>query len=100
MPCGSATPATEFVLLMGGDNLPALPRWKDAPRLLAETDIYVYPRPGTPLPDPAAFPRVRVLAAPLLDISATYIRASLRAGHSIRYLVPAVVEAELLKMSW
>jgi len=90
-------PATEFVLLMGGDNLPGVPRWHQAERILAEHDIYVYPRPGAPLPDLTLFPRVRVMQAPLLDISATYIRESLRVGQSIRYLVPAAVEAELLK---
>ncbi len=91
-------PTHDFVLLMGADNLPGLPRWHEAARLLAEVDIYVYPRPGTPPPDLGPFPRrVQVMAAPLLDISATYIRASLREGHSIRYLVPAAVEAELLK---
>ena len=90
-------PAHEFVLLMGADNLPGLSRWQEAARLLAEVDIYVYPRPDTALPDLAAFPRVRLLTAPLLDISASYIRESLRTGRSIRYLVPAAVEAELLK---
>jgi nicotinate-nucleotide adenylyltransferase len=90
-------PATDFVLLMGADNLPGLPRWHAAARLLAEIDIYVYPRLGIPLPELAAFPRVQVMTAPLLDISATYIRESLRQGLSIRYLVPAAVEAELLK---
>lgn len=90
-------PGHDFVLLMGADNVPGLPRWQEAARLLAEVDIYVYPRPGTILPDLAAFPRVQVLAAPLLDISATYIRESLRTGRSIRYLVPAAVEIELLK---
>jgi nicotinate-nucleotide adenylyltransferase len=89
--------STEFVLLMGADNILGLPRWQEAARLLAEVDIYVYPRPGIPLPDLAAFPRARIMQAPLLDISATYIRESLRLGHSIRYLVPAAVEAELLK---
>ena len=88
-------PATEFVLLMGGDNLPGLPRWQHAGRLLAEFDLYVYPRPGTPLPELAPFPRVQVMQAPLLDISATYIRQSLRQGHSIRYLVPTAVAAAL-----
>jgi nicotinate-nucleotide adenylyltransferase len=88
-------PATDFVLLMGGDNLPSLPHWQQADRLLAELDIYVYPRPGTPVPDLAPFPRVQVMQAPLLDISATYIRQSMRQGQSIRYLVPAAVEAEL-----
>ena len=90
-------PTHDFVLLMGADNLPALPRWQESARLLAEVDIYVYPRPGTALPDLAAFPRVQVMAAPLLDISATYIRESLRTGHSIRYLVPDAVADELQK---
>ena len=88
-------PDADFVLLMGGDNLPGLPRWQEAARLLAEIDIYVYPRSDTSLPDLAAFPRARVVAAPLLDISATYIRESLRQGLSIRYLVPPAVEAAL-----
>ncbi|WP_201985355.1 nicotinate (nicotinamide) nucleotide adenylyltransferase [Hymenobacter rubidus] len=90
-------PSHDFVLLMGADNLLGLPRWQESARLLAEVDIYVYPRPGAAVPDLAPFPRVEVLTAPLLDISATYIRESLRAGRSIRYLVPAAVEAELLK---
>ena len=90
-------PAHDFVLLMGADNLPGLPRWQESARLLTEVDSYVYPRPGTALSDLTQFPRVQVMAAPLLDISATYIRESIRQGHSIRYLVPAAVEAELVK---
>ncbi len=88
-------PGTDFVVLMGADNLPGLPRWHEATRLLAETDLYVYPRPGTALPDLAGLPRARLMEAPLFDISATYVRASLRAGLSVRYLVPAAVEREL-----
>ncbi|MCC3154349.1 nicotinate (nicotinamide) nucleotide adenylyltransferase [Hymenobacter sp. BT770] len=91
-------PALEFVLLMGADNLPGLPRWQESARLLSEVDIYIYPRPNVELPELTPFPRVQVMAAPLLDISATYIRESLRAGHSIRYLVPAAVEAALLAL--
>ena len=90
-------PNADFVLLMGADNLPGLPRWQEADRLLAEIDLYVYPRPGISLPDLAAFPRAQVMAAPLLDISATYIRESLQQGQSVRYLVPSAVEIELLK---
>jgi nicotinate-nucleotide adenylyltransferase len=89
-------PSHDFVLLMGGDNLPGLPRWRAADRLLHEFDLYVYPRPGTALPDVAAFPRARIVEAPLLDVSATFIRASIAAGQSIRYLVPAAVEQEIL----
>lgn len=88
-------PDADFVLLMGADNLPGLPHWHEADRLLTEIDTYVYPRPGTDLLSLAPFPRVQVMNAPLLDISATYIRESLRTGCSIRYLVPELIEAEL-----
>ncbi|KUG06448.1 nicotinate (nicotinamide) nucleotide adenylyltransferase [Solirubrum puertoriconensis] len=83
-------PGTQFVLLMGGDNLPGLPRWKAAERLLSEISIYVYPRPGEVLP--SELPNnVRIASAPLLDISATFVRNSVRAGKSVRYLVPDAV---------
>ena len=93
-------PGTEFVLLMGADNLPGVPQWQDADRLLAEIAIYVYPRPGAPTPSLVGFPRVQVLEAPLLDISGTYIRECLRAGYSIRYLVPLAVEQALVTIDF
>lgn len=89
-------PSHEFVLLMGGDNLVGLPRWRAADRLLHEFDLYVYPRPGVELSNLADFPRAQVFKAPLLDVSATFIRRSIAAGQSIRYLVPLAVEQEIL----
>ena len=88
----SQYPSYRFALLLGEDNLPTLPRWKNHQVLLERYPLYVYPRPGTPrspLHDHAA---VRLLPTPLLDISATYIRECVRAGKSIRYLVPDAVE--------
>jgi nicotinate-nucleotide adenylyltransferase len=89
-------PTHDFVLLMGADNLAGLPRWRAADRLAQEVEIYAYPRPGTALPDLVGFPRVQVVQAPLLDISATFIRSSVKKGQSIRYLVPLAVEQEIL----
>lgn len=88
-------PRHEFVLLLGADNLAGLLRWRAADRLTHEVDLYVYPRPGTTLPDLAPYPRARVVSAPLLDISATFIRQSIREGQSVRYLVPAAVEQKM-----
>jgi nicotinate-nucleotide adenylyltransferase len=85
-------PQHRFVLLMGEDNLPGLPRWKQADRILAEHEVYVYPRPGVDATKVKTHPGVRVVDAPLLDISATFIRDCVRAGKSIRYLVPEAVE--------
>lgn len=87
-------PATDFVLLMGSDNLEGLKGWKEADRIRQEFDLYVYPRPGHPIAE-AASSRLRIMDAPLLDISATFIRTSIRSGKSIRYLVPPEVEQQI-----
>jgi nicotinate-nucleotide adenylyltransferase len=88
-------PTYHFVLLMGEDNLPGLPRWKEAERILNEHEVYVYPRPGVDATDVNTHPGVKVVDAPLLDISATFIRDCVREYKSIRYLVPDAVEARI-----
>ncbi|UOR05337.1 nicotinate (nicotinamide) nucleotide adenylyltransferase [Hymenobacter aerilatus] len=88
-------PQHQFVLLMGEDNLPGLPRWKAADRIMVEYEIYVYPRPGIEATVVAGPANVRIVDAPLLDISATFVRDCVRTGKSIRYLVPAEVEKRI-----
>lgn len=84
-------PEHEFALIMGGDNLASLHLWKNYEQILANYDIYIYKRPNHELGELASHPRVRIFEAPLLDISATYIRECLRTGKSVRYLVPEAV---------
>lgn len=85
------SPEHEFALIMGGDNLASLKLWKNWETLLAENDIYVYRRPSFDLGELAQSPRVRLFDAPMMDISSTYVRAQIRAGKSVRYLVPDAV---------
>lgn len=93
---GQQYPQHEFVLLMGGDNLVGLAGWRETERLQRDFDIYVYPRPGHEIPSEAATnPRLRIVEAPLLDISATFIRECLENSKSIRYLVPEAVERQI-----
>lgn len=84
-------PEHEFALIMGGDNLGSFHLWKNYEQILANYDLYVYRRPGSELGELATHPRVRLVEAPPLDISATYIRECIKAGKSVRYLVPEAV---------
>jgi nicotinate-nucleotide adenylyltransferase len=88
-------PTRTFALIMGGDNLASLHLWKNYAQILADHDLYVYKRPAYELGERATHPRVRLCEAPLLDISATYVRACLSAGKSVRYLVPDPVREYL-----
>ncbi len=79
----------EFNLIMGGDNLASLHKWKNYETILKYHHIYVFSRPGYELGELANHSSVTVLEdTPLLHISASYIRAQIKAGKSVRYLVP------------
>jgi len=84
--------------LIGADMLQILPKWHLPEDLLREVDFVIARRPGTPIDWPALPPQFRslqanVVEAPLIDVSATEIRQRVKDGRSIRYLVPAEVEA-------
>lgn len=85
-------PQHTFRLIMGEDNLEQFANWKNYDKILEYYGLYVYPRPQAKESPFKSHPHVRLVAAPLLDISATYIRDSIRASRSIRYMVPDVVE--------
>ncbi|MEL6922559.1 MAG: nicotinate (nicotinamide) nucleotide adenylyltransferase [Bacteroidota bacterium] len=84
-------PRKEFALIMGGDNLASLPRWKNYEMILQHHEIYVYRRPTYDLGTLADHPKVTIMDAPLLSISASYIRRCLQEEKSIQYLVPDAV---------
>lgn len=86
-------PDKEFKVIIGEDNLEGFKRWKNAERILEDYGLYVYPRPRAQLSDLKMHPQVKFVEAPMLDISATFIRQCIRNEQSIRYLVPDAVEA-------
>ncbi|GAB3330092.1 nicotinate (nicotinamide) nucleotide adenylyltransferase [Larkinella ripae] len=85
-------PQHQFKLIIGGDNLAQFPNWKNYEKILEFYGLYVYPRPNSGPSPLEQHPNVQFIQAPLLDISATFIRDCLRQNRSIRYLVPDVVE--------
>lgn len=86
-------PNKEFVLIMGGDNLATLHKWKNYEIILEDYGIYVYQRPEYDLGDLQNHKNVRIFQAPLMSISASFIRKSIKAKKSVRYLVhDAVLE--------
>jgi nicotinate-nucleotide adenylyltransferase len=85
-------PSYQFVLIMGEDNLAGLHKWKNYESILAYHQVYVYPRTGSATTDLNQHPKIKFVKAPVMDISATFIRECVNQGKSIKYLVPEVVE--------
>ena len=84
--------------LIGADLLAGLPTWREAATLLKGDLVrfVVMRRPGSAIDWPALPPAVRALRervvdVPQVDLSATLVRDRVRAGRSIRYLVPDAV---------
>jgi nicotinate-nucleotide adenylyltransferase len=85
-------PTKEFKLILGEDNLENFTKWKNYHEILDQFGLYVYPRPGVTNTELSRHANVKMVEAPLLDISATYIRNCIKNNKSIRYLVPEAVE--------
>jgi nicotinate-nucleotide adenylyltransferase len=90
-------PQHEFKLIIGGDNLAQFPNWKNHEQILEYFGLYVYPRPNSEPSELEKHPNVRLVNAPSLDISATFIRECLKNGKSIRYMTPEVVEEFIIR---
>ena len=85
-------PQHQFKLILGSDNLTQFPKWKNYQMILENYGLLVYRRPTSEQIELLDHQNVMVVDAPLLDISASYIRESIKEKRSIRYLVPEVVE--------
>jgi len=87
-------PAHSFSIIMGSDSFQNLHKWKNADVIIANYPLIVYKRPGFDIEDNQNA-TIKVMNAPLLEISATHIRNLIAAGKSIKYLVPEDVETEI-----
>jgi len=81
-------PTHQFFILMGSDNLEYIHKWKNAEVLLQNYDIIVYPRPGFQIDPSKQNPRIQIADAPLMEISSTFIRDSIKEGKDIRHFLP------------
>lgn len=81
-------PTHQFFILMGSDSLETIQKWKNADVLVANYDIIVYPRPGFNPEIAKKYPRVQIANAPLIELSSTFLRESIRAGKDVRHFLP------------
>lgn len=82
-------PSYEFSLIMGEDNLNSLHKWKNYEVILQNHDIYVYPRINTETINPSLDrSRIHRIDAPVMEISSTFIRNSIKEGRNVTPLLP------------
>lgn len=91
-------PEHDFKLIIGEDNLLHFHKWKNHETILDNYGLYVYPRPQVEQSKiKVKHSSIQYVDSPMLDISATFIRKSIRNEHSVQYLLPAPV-VEYIRM--
>ncbi len=94
-------PGARLFLVLGADQWADFGRWHEPRAIASLATLVVMTRRGE---DPAAVdpglpsgaggegvPAIRTVAVPRLDLSSTLIRERIRAGRSVRYMVPEAV---------
>ena len=102
----SKNPDTQYYLIIGADSLVQMELWQKPENILRDAIILVAKRQG---PTTQEFldkmeeikakynADIRVIPCTYIDISSTEIRERVKAGKSIRYLVPEVTENYIKK---
>ena len=107
-------PKIDFSLIMGEDNLRTLHKWFNYETILKNHSIFVYPRvlteqekgenkefESTPENNFKSLSNVHVCEeAPIMKISATFIRNAIKEGKDIRYLLTEPVRKYIDEMNF
>ena len=93
-------PNYKFSLIIGEDNLKSFSKWKNYERILDLCQLLVYPRPNSEKTEFHSHPKVKLLHAPQVEISADFIRKAIKEGKNIQYFVPERVWKYMMDMGF
>ena len=81
-------PDTQFILIIGSDNADIFHEWKNYEWIMANYPIIVYPRLGSSNHIHDNYSNMTLINAPIIEISSTFIRQSIRARNDVRFFLP------------
>ena len=91
-------PDDEFYLVIGADNWCLFDKWKNGEEIIAKYHILIYPRRGYDIVIPENYSdRVKIVDAPLIEVSSTQIRERLAQMKSVSFYVPETVEKYIVE---
>jgi len=80
-------PEKNFVLIMGGDNLETLHKWKNFEQILDNYNIYVYDRPDSDLSSFINNKNIKIFDVPLMKISSSFIRNAIKEDKDVKFFL-------------
>ncbi|MCD4773758.1 MAG: nicotinate-nucleotide adenylyltransferase, partial [Bacteroidales bacterium] len=91
-------PEKDFILISGTDIFPTFHKWKNYEQLLEQYEFYVYPRPDSSLGKYEGHPKIKLLNAPMIEISSSFIRNEIKNGKDMKYFLPGNVFKNIIEM--
>jgi nicotinate-nucleotide adenylyltransferase len=91
-------PDHQFVIIMGSDGLSTFSKWKNHDQIIQNYPRYVYPRPGSENINTEKHKNIELVNAPLIEISSSFIRQSIKEGKDMRYFLPKDVAEYVTEM--
>jgi nicotinate-nucleotide adenylyltransferase len=92
-----AFPDRLFHLIIGADNWAVFNRWKNSDDIIRSFPILVYPRPGYEAIIPSGCDTVRLVQAPVIEISSAFIRGAMAEGKDVRFFLPEAIREMYLE---
>ena len=93
-------PKNDFYLIIGSDNYVTLKKWKNWEILIRDFKFLIYPRPGFDHTTVDFEGNFKLTAAPLIEISSTFIRKAISSGKDIRHFLPTEVYRYINEMGF
>jgi nicotinate-nucleotide adenylyltransferase len=95
-------PDHKFALIMGEDNLKSFHKWKNYDVILENHHIYVYPRISDNKVETQfdGHKKIHVVDAPIMELSSTFIRKSIKSGKNVKPMLPEFVWEYLDEMNF
>ncbi len=96
-------PEHNLSIIMGDDNLETFNKWKNYKTILSHYQLYVYPRIYQKMKINSMFDNHKKIVkvnAPIIEISATFIRKAIKDNKNISTLLPCKVWKYINKMGF
>ncbi len=81
-------PEKKFYIIMGSDGVNLIHRWKDADIIIEKYKRLIYPRPFVEIINDNNMENAELVAAPLIEISSSFIRDSIKMGKEMKFYLP------------
>lgn len=90
----------EFFMIMGADNLVTFKKWKNYELLEEKYKRIIYPRPGVSREEILSHKNIKLINAPMMEISSSFIRDAISQGKKVKYFLPPKVYEYIEEMNF